>query len=85
MRSDKKITLSKEEMQFSYRSSYLKENQDLFIVSADFDLAKINEKYSSDIDNIYFREYKQPKGNCCGSFFKNPSRDTSAGMLIESV
>ena len=85
MRSDKKITLSKEEMQFSYRSSYLKENNDLFIISADFDLARINEKYSSDVDNIYFREHKQPKGNCCGSFFKNPSRDTSAGMLIESV
>lgn len=85
MRSDKKITLTKEEMQFSYRSSYLKENNDLFIISADFDLARINEKYSSDVDNIYFREHKQPKGNCCGSFFKNPSRDTSAGMLIESV
>ena len=42
MRSGKKITLTKEEMQFSYRSSYLKENQDLFIVSADFDLSLIH-------------------------------------------
>ena len=36
-------------------------------------------------DVSFFRENQQPKGNCCGSFFKNPSRDISAGMLIESV
>ena len=85
MNSGTKLYLSKKEMQFSYRHSKLKESTHLFIVSVDFDLSTINEKYSSDVDNIYFREHKQPKGNCCGSFFKNPSRDTSAGMLIESV
>lgn len=77
--------LSKEEIQFAYRHSIIKENPELFIIGACFDLSEINEKYTSDVDNIYFREYKQPKGNCCGSFFKNPSRDTSAGMLIEAV
>jgi UDP-N-acetylmuramate dehydrogenase len=43
------------------------------------------EKYHSDVDNIDFRENKQPKGNCCGSFFKNPNKEQSAGSLIESV
>lgn len=78
-------TLSKEDMEFSYRHSCLKDAPHLCIIEARFDLSCIQEKYSSDVDNIFFREYKQPKGNCCGSFFKNPSRDTSAGMLIESV
>ena len=80
-----RIDLSKEDMQFSYRHSFLKENPHLFLVWALFDLSEVHEKYASTVDNIYFREYKQPKGNCCGSFFKNPSRDLSAGMLIESV
>jgi UDP-N-acetylmuramate dehydrogenase len=43
------------------------------------------EKYKSDIDNIEFREKKQPKWNTCGSFFKNPNREQSAWFLIESV
>jgi UDP-N-acetylmuramate dehydrogenase len=34
---------------------------------------------------LYFREYKQPKGNTCGSFFKNPSKEYSAWKLIEDV
>lgn len=78
-------TLSKEEMWFSYRHSFLRENPHLFIVSACFDLSEKREQYASDVDNIYFREHEQPKWNSCGSFFKNPSREISAGALIESV
>jgi UDP-N-acetylenolpyruvoylglucosamine reductase len=60
-------------MQFEYRSSKIKKNPGkYFIISLKFDLSQNREKYTSDIDNIYFREYKQPKGNSCGSFFKNP-------------
>ncbi len=77
--------LSKDEMQFSYRHSFLKDNPHLFLISATFDLGENREKYHSDVDNIDFRENKQPKGNCCGSFFKNPSREVSAGSLIEAV
>lgn len=55
-----------------------------FIISARFDLWKFEEKYSSDVDNIDFRENKQPKWNSCGSFFKNPKWD-SAWRLIEAV
>lgn len=76
---------SKDDMQFSYRYSFLKENPHLFLISAIFDLSQKIEKYHSDVDNIDFRENKQPKGNSCGSFFKNPSKELSAGSLIEAV
>lgn len=85
MAENRFFTLSKAEMQFAYRHSILKENPHLFLISAIFDLSKKREKYASDVDNIDFRENKQPKGNSCGSFFKNPSKEFSAGALIEKV
>jgi UDP-N-acetylenolpyruvoylglucosamine reductase len=72
-------------MQFSYRDSFLKKNSEFFLIMAEFDLSEKREKYHSDVDNIAFREREQPKGNSCGSFFKNPSREVSAGSLIEKV
>lgn len=78
-------TFSKDEMNFEYRSSKIKNTNNYFIISALFDLSTLKEKYSSDVDNIYFREHKQPKGNSCGSFFKNPSKENSAWKLIEQV
>lgn len=77
--------LSREEMNFSYRHSVLKEKKELFLIGACFDLSEKIEKYHSDVDNLDFRANKQPKWFCCGSFFKNPSRNISAGLLIESV
>lgn len=77
--------LDKKDMDFSYRNSILKQKKSYFFISAQFDLSKKIEKYHSDVDNIDFRENKQPKGNCCGSFFKNPSKEQSAGYLIEQV
>lgn len=68
-------TLLKHDMNFWYRYSTLKDNKYLYIISATFDLSKIVEKYSSNIDNIYFREHLQPKWNSCWSFFKNPKVD----------
>jgi len=81
--SGQKMTLSKNEMEFEYRNSKLKTEKKYFLISAVFDLSKKIEKYHSDVDNIDFRENKQPKGNSCGSFFKNPNRENSAGYLIE--
>lgn len=82
---DKKIAeLDNEQLNFSYRNSILKETKRYICVSATFDLSKKVEKYHSDIDNIDFRENKQPKGNSCWSFFRNPSWD-SAWKLIEQV
>jgi UDP-N-acetylenolpyruvoylglucosamine reductase len=53
--------MNKSHMNFSYRNSYLKEEKKYFIVSAIFDLNHKIEKYHSDIDNIDFRQNKQPK------------------------
>ena len=78
-------TFWKRNMNFSYRNSRLKQEKKYFIISARFDISQKVEKYHSDEDNIYFREHKQPNGMSCGSFFKNPSREQSAGFLIESV
>jgi len=72
-------------MNFSYRNSRLKKEKKYCILHARFDLSEKKEKYSSDVDNIKFREEIQPKGNSCGSFFKNPSKQQSAGYLIEQV
>ncbi len=78
--------LSTKEMNFTYRSSILKEkNNKYFLIKSVFDLSTKIEKYHSDVDNIDFRKNKQPSGNTCGSFFKNPNREQSAGFLIESV
>jgi len=85
LETGKRETFQKEDMNFSYRSSILKETKKYFLISARFDLSKKIEKYHSDIDNVDFRENKQPKWNSCGSFFKNPSRNNSAGYLIEQV
>ncbi len=79
-------TLSSEDMNFNYRTSTLKENNNkYFLVDTIFDLSTKVEKYHSKVDNIDFRENKQPKGNTCGSFFKNPNREQSAWFLIEEV
>jgi len=78
--------LSKKDMLFDYRTSILKQNNNkYFLVDIKIDLSTKQEKYHSDVDNIEFRENKQPKGNTCGSFFKNPNREQSAWFLIESV
>jgi UDP-N-acetylmuramate dehydrogenase len=61
----------------------MKDHKNYFLLSAEFDLSRKVERYRSDVDNIYFREHKQPKGYSCGSFWKNPTRDLSAGALIE--
>lgn len=78
-------TFHKKDCEFEYRESFFKKNKNYFIIKWYFDLRKKVEKYSSDVDNIKFREEIQPKWNSCGSFFKNPSKEFSAGKLIEQV
>ena len=80
------IKISKINMQFDYRSSLIKDSKNrYFIIKVRFDLSQKIEKYHSDVDNIDFRENKQPKWNTCWSFFKNPSKEFSAWALIEQV
>jgi UDP-N-acetylmuramate dehydrogenase len=50
-----------------------------------FDLTELREKYHSDEEPLLWRERVQPVGLSCGSFFKNPSREQSAGWLIEQI
>lgn len=76
---------SKETSNFSYRSSIFKEKQKYFIIKIKFNLSILQEKYSSDIDNIKFRNEFQPKWNSCWSFFKNPSKEFPVWKLIEDV
>lgn len=84
MKKNEIITLTKSDMNFSYRHSFLKNYNQYFLISAEFDLSEKREKYHSDEDNIAFRENKQPKNPSCGSFFKNPDKNVSAGYLIEA-
>jgi len=79
------LTFNKLDSKFEYRNSIFKKEWKYFIISILFDLSKKIEKYHSDVDNIYFRENKQPKWNSWGSFFKNPNKDFSAWKLIEEV
>jgi UDP-N-acetylmuramate dehydrogenase len=78
--------VSPEYFQFGYRDSKVKKTKDI-IISATFKLryepaikvrAEIN-RYSKE------RSLKQPIGNTCGSFFKNPGQFPSAGWLIEQA
>lgn len=78
-------TLSKQKADFWYRNSIFKQTEKYFILKAKFDLSSLVEKYSSDVDNIKFRKEVQPEWNSCGSFFKNHSKEYSAGRLIEEV
>ena len=77
--------LNKEDMNFAYRTSILKQTWNYILLNAYFDLSKKVEKYHSDVDNIEFRKNRQPKWYTCGSFFKNPSKEDSAWKLIELV
>ena len=83
---EKPVIVSPEYFQFGYRDSKIKRNKDI-VISATFKLrimpalkirAEINE-YAKE------RSLKQPAGNTCGSFFKNPSQFPSAGWLIEQA
>jgi len=82
----KPILVGSDYFQFGYRDSKVKKTRDI-ILSATFKLkfepslkirAEINQ-YMKD------RTIKQPMGNTCGSFFKNPGQFPSAGWLIEQA
>ena len=85
LETGKILILNKNEMKFEYRTSLIKKTNKYFLINTKFNLSKLIEKYSSDVDNIYFREVRQPKWNTCWSFFKNHSREYPAGELIEKV
>lgn len=84
---NKILILKKEEMNFSYRHSILKEKP-YILLSAKFNLDKKNpEEIKAKMDeNTAFRKEKQPNLALpnAGSVFKNPKNcEFSAGALIE--
>ena len=81
------ITLSNDEMEFSYRTSIC-QRKPYSVLQAEFVLTvqtveKIQEKMN---ENLSFRQNKQPALTLpnCGSVFRNPVGDY-AGRLLESV
>ena len=84
---NKILTLTKEELSFSYRHSILKEKP-YILLSAKFEL---NKKDKAEIkarmdENLIFRKNRQPNLALpnAGSVFKNPSDcELSAGALID--
>lgn len=72
-------SLRKDELRFSYRSSLVKENRNMIIVSAKFklhpgDSESLNEAKNTYMKNIAYRRDHHPmKYPSCGSVFKNIS------------
>lgn len=73
---------------FEYRHSKVKETQEI-VLNATFQLKtrKVSEEDQKEMMNKLrqTRAQKQPFGLTTGSFFKNPSPDKPAGMLIEEA
>lgn len=81
------IKLSKDELNFGYRSSRC-QIENLIVLEAEFELTpKANSEIQNKMDeNLKFRKSHQPSLALpnCGSVFKNPQGD-SAGRLLDSV
>ena len=78
--------LSKSEIDFSYRSSSFKNGS--ILLSALFDMEYSDKKIIEDSSKIaqLGRKDTQPlKYRSAGSVFKNPSKEKSAGMLIDKA
>lgn len=87
--SYEEITLNRDEMEFSYRSSRVKQ-ENLIVVSAQFQLRQgtqeellaAHEKY---FENITYRQEKHPLDYPnCGSVFKNISKSDEVARILES-
>ena len=79
-------TKTGEELNFAYRWSECRNHPEWFILSITCDLSQMIEKYPAPAeDPLAWRSRVQPPWYSCGSFFKNPSREQTAGYLIEEV
>jgi len=83
------LTLNKDEIEFSYRTSFVK-TEKLIVVSAQFklnegspeELLEAHEKYFA---NILYRQEKHPLDYPnCGSIFKNISKKEEVDRILES-
>ena len=78
--------VEKNDITFSYRPSRLQNQKDV-ILTVTIELKTGSKEHSKaemkKIDTA--RRDKQPVGFTCGSFFKNPSKEKPAGMLIDKA
>jgi UDP-N-acetylmuramate dehydrogenase len=76
------------DLNYSYRKSSLKETEEI-VLNATFKLkeAEISEEEQENLMKEVNKKRlgKQPFGKTTGSFFKNPSPENPAGMLIEKA
>ena len=81
------VKLSKDEMNFDYRTSRC-QSEDLIVLQAEFELTQKtkDEVQAKMAECLEFRKSHQPLLSMpnCGSVFKNPQGD-SAGRMIEAV
>ncbi len=76
-------TENRDYFQFSYRTSILKKTHEI-VLSVTLALPPLDLQDVTP-ELLTFRAKKQPKGKVAGSFFKNPSPDKPAGMLIDKA
>lgn len=83
------INLKKNELIFSYKNSYFKENPDLFIYSVTLELEKgdlkeIKKNYNKNIsDRISKEQFSYPSAGCI--FKNNYEKGIIAGKVIEEI
>ncbi|PIQ78574.1 UDP-N-acetylenolpyruvoylglucosamine reductase [Candidatus Peregrinibacteria bacterium CG11_big_fil_rev_8_21_14_0_20_46_8] len=83
---DGRRTLQANEIDFRYRHTSLQEMPEI-ILRVQLALFQGDAQQSKEMMKLInqIRIGKQPTGYTCGSFFKNPAPDTSAGMLIDQA
>lgn len=80
-------TVDRDYFEYAYRYSKLKQNKEI-IVEATIELAPggdSTEIFAEMQTMLKNRKAKQPWGSSGGSYFKNPSKEHSAGYVIEQV
>jgi UDP-N-acetylmuramate dehydrogenase len=78
--------IQKEDFQFGYRDSILKKNGCMLLsVTLRLQNGDKEECQERMRDIQQTRLVKQPQGKSCGSFFKNPSKEQPAGLLIDQA
>jgi D-alanine-D-alanine ligase len=80
-----KLTLNKDDLYFSYRSSKFPDSS--IIIEATFSFPKIDLEQEKELLERLKKQRldTNPKGKSAGCFFKNPSTELSAGKLIDQA
>lgn len=87
LESDTAFTFNKNELQFSYRSSVLQSKSRWVLLSADFSFTESNARILKQVtgDTLDSRTANKIEFPNCGSVFRNPENNKSAGELIDAL